>query len=627
MLKMTMQFKKQNPSVREVLSSISPSYNVRHPKYGSSLAPLPAKLIPSVGEYQHNLSIGFKLRRQRPLSELDEMVSSVENFKSKVMAFVPLMKEADAHDLKTVTAMGVRPVTHHQVDEGRDVGSGFTIKFDQAIVAQIVNQWKAVADTIDRSTLSLAMPNGTNLGWPYPVSDTKDNLRTFLLGSIALAVETAKSKGWSLHDVMGEVEKQFGPQILMLGSRLQHTAKPIPACGEGRTVWTQNCEPRVRLVVAVSKLSVIYNRLAAKVAVATALKLRQHNQDRAFLLKEIDRWMKMPNTQTIAVDVSGFDNSVGSDNLVQILKMLAKISNTRPEDLIAEVSAPMLIPYQGSMFQTTSRVTPQLPSGASFTTACGLLMGDYVALSLAKIMGLRVGSGERDFEYLNWGDDFLIRCHKDIDVKKAFTKLSEHTGMEFDFEDTVKYLGFNYGSGNFEANKGYSFGRLLLKSVYPERPTSYPHSIIGYAARLQFVSDPELFHANYLKSFWSERMGPPFPFSELKMRFEEALVRAASLPVSQDDLNFLLHGLQPDEAEHLLSDLDVDFDFSEWIGGAYVPLADPEKAISDFAPKLLTQYSRFIPTIKNSGIPGLVSMTQLMAADFGWRGGRQNPYF
>lgn len=611
------------------LAALNPKYPVYHPLYGSAPAPLPRGLYPFTNDFTRTQIVrGLKLKRLRPKIEVDHMSASILDFKSKVRAFLPFCKQADIADLLTVTAMGVRPPSHNQTDEGRPVGSFFTIKFDGDILQSILRQWKPVVDLIREEDLSLAVPNGTNLGWPFLMADSKDHLRTFLLGSMALAVQSEREKGASLRDLLSQLAESFGPRFMVPGTRLQHSAKPIPFSAEGKQYWGVNLEPRSRMILMADKLSVLYNRIPAKKAIQAALRLPQHDQSRPYIQKKFDSWRALgASAQIIAVDVSGFDGGVGGDNLEVLLRLLAAITGANPADLIEEVRCPLLVPYGGETYFTESRIAPQLPSGISTTTCVGLLMGDYIALKLAKILGVRAGGPASGFDYLNWGDDFLICTSARLDLKKAFEELSAHTGMTFDFEPTLKYLGFNYGSAELEANLGYSFGRLLLKSVYPERPTAYPFSLIGYGARLNFVHDPEVFHRIYTDTFWGPHLREKFPYSELSARLSEALRAASVLPVSPDDLNFLLHGLQVDEGKALLEDLDVDFDFSTWIGGAYLPLVDPEKTISEFAPELTSKYARFIPQIKTGGVSALTNMVSHMAVARGLRMSKGQPIF
>jgi hypothetical protein len=563
----------------------------------------------------------------RDLSSLASAMDHVKSSASRFNLFAPLLAEADALELATVTAMGVRPPTHTQSDEGRSVGGSFVIDFDPEVCRDIVAQWRPVAQQVRKENkLNFVIPNGTSLGWPFLFRDSDDRVRTFVLGVLALAIETDKRRGASLDDVYGQLQSVYGPRLMVPGWRLQHTAKPIPAYASGSFRWTQNVEPRRRLIVMVDKIANIFNREPSKIMIQTALRLPQHDQGRPYIKGVFDRWKKTPGTKTVAVDVSGFDNGVGGPNLVHLLSMMNEITGVGTHrDLVSEVSAPMLVPFGNDVFQTTSQVTPQLPSGASFTTSVGLLAGDYIARKLAKILGLSIGPLPSQMEYLNWGDDFAIRIPAAADVERAFKALSTHTGLEFDFEPTLKYLGFNYGSGVVQAHEGYSMGRLILKTLYPERPVVPPFSRIGYVARLQFVhGDPEFYHALFTQNFWDPRLGPPFQYKERHSVLEEALrASVTAMDYDRDTLNFLLHGLQPSEAAttsgHLLDSLGVDFDFATWIGHSYIDLTDPMAVLRSETSPLLLEYAQNIKIIANTGIAAVPNLISALAARYNWR--------
>lgn len=474
--------------------------------------------------------------------------------------------------------------------------------------------------------LDFTIPNGTSLGWPFLFKDSVDNVRTFTLGILALAIDSDKQRGASLADVYGILQASYGTRLIVPGWRLQHTARPIPAYAENSFRWTQNVSSRRRLIAQLDKPGIIFNRKPSKVMIATALRLPQHDQSRPYIQSVFDRWKKTSGTKVVAVDVSGFDNGLGGSNLVHLLGLMHRITGIgKVEDLITEVSAPMLVPFGKEVFQTTSTVTPQLPSGASFTTSVGLLAGDYIALKLAKILGLQIGPASNQLEYLNWGDDFAIRVPAQLDLSQAFEKLSVHTGLTFDFEPTLKYLGFNYGSGVVEAHVGYSMGRLILKTIYPERPTVAPFSRIGYVARLQFVhGDPELYHQLFTQNFWEPRLGAPFSYRDKDDVLKQALLQSATeSEYDRDTLNFLLHGLQPTEAEttsgHLLDSLGVDFDFASWIGHSYVDLTDPEALLRKEAAPLLLEYAQNIKIIKAGGMGAVPSLMSALSAKYNWR--------
>lgn len=605
---------------------------VSHPDFGYAPPPPPPHITPSRGSYQATLLSKTLKAYSKPVQDFQPKVNYMNALEVKLHSLSPFFSEADEEELKTCCYLGFGGRHHAQSDEGRSIGNDFEIDFDQEVLSAVSDQWKKTLRAHRSeimSSLRLVMPTGTSLGWPYLFQDNSDNVRTFFLGMMALALQADRSIGRSLADVESLLERSHGARFIVPGWRYQHTKKVVPMFTREGMYWTQNLEFRTRLIAMVGKEGVLWNRRAAKIAINTALKMPQHAQNRTYIQSVISKWQNDPSLQVVAVDVSGFDNGFGGKNLVTLLSVYSDITGTDHQDLVSEVSAPMLVPFGQSLYTTTQRVTPQLPSGASFTSGVGLLAGDYLIGKLYKILGISLKPHYDGVKvmYLNWGDDMLIAVPKAVDVKKAYDTLSLHSGLEFDFEPTIKYLGFNYGSGSLQADHGYSIARLVIKSLLPEQKTFYPFSLIGYAARLQFITKAKEFHDIFTTLFWEDRYGPKFPFSELKSRLSHALEESAKLDsVPRDTLNFLLHGNNPEDDPNSLS--HIDFDFSKWIGNSFIDVTDPEKAVRDSSSKLASVHLRWIRQVADSGTPALIGLADQLSAQYSWRGGQKlSPYF
>jgi hypothetical protein len=370
-----------------------------------------------------------------------------------------------------------------------------------------------------------------------------------------------------------------------------------------------------------SKIGIVWNRMATKRLLGAAMKMSHHNQDRSFLLRRMNLWKRSAATHhVIAVDVSKFDKGHGGDFLRKYAKYAAMIlrDSKVEDDFLAEVSLPMMVSMGSQFFFTEDQVAPQLPSGVSFTTVCGLFFGDYISRYIGQSAGMSLSGLGSTWDYLNWGDDMVLFIPKTAGSAEAIlTKASAALGLELEEEPSLKYLGFNYGSGVVSTRGGYSVARLVSKIFLPERAKVYPYSVVGYTARLRFIPDPEKFHDKFLRQGWFDSLGDPFPYSQRGDAEMQALKKIAEAPASfdRDALNFILHGLDPGEGQNLLQDsLGLDFDFETWLGGGFADLTDPGKfaAESEFFP----DFREELNTLGKIGLDGLHSFSIRLAGYF-----------
>jgi len=612
---------------RQISSMLpKPEIGIKSPDFGFGPAPFPTLLRPTQFRYAAVIKQKQVKGYTRPLSYFSDGQQLVSKFFEIIPKFEGLLSEADVINLTTTCAMGMRQRAHAQPDEGRAVGRTFAIQYRSELLAEVKDDWMKHVDALRKkgelNKLDLVLPTGTSLGWPFLFPDDANGVRTLVLAALVAAIDTSKKQGMSLRDVLSFLESKYGPRFIAPGWRYQHSAKVMPILYDRGLMYSTNVEFRTRLIAMVDKTSIVYNREVAKIAIKAALTMSQHNQDRVYIKNTFDQWRRVRGRKQIAVDVSGFDNAFGGSNLTTLLKVLSEITG-RPEaynDLVSEVTAPMLVPYGRDVYQTNTLLTPQLPSGASFTTAIGLLASDYIVRLLGYHMRLKRGDGPRDFRYLSWGDDIVIDVPGDVDVEAAFKSVGKELEIAFDFEPTLKYLGFDYGSGSVQTFGGYSVGRLLQKSVFPESVTMYPYSVIGYVARLSFVEkDPRRFHELYLTHLWDEkRLGRRFTFDQRHEALQTALKKAAAEPrENRDVLNFLLHGLNPIEGQDLLDSLD--FNFQEWVGGTYIDFSDPERVIASLQSDLAKMAVPWLSAITKQGMGPFLSFVDQLSLSQKWR--------
>jgi hypothetical protein len=610
----------------------TPEIGVAHPDFGFSPPPVPPLVTLSSSPMAKLITRDMAKRSSKPLDYHLARLTAVKEKFNRMTPFANFMVESDFAEMATMCDIGERSPTHFQSDEGKAVGSSFQIDFMPDVVAEVMEDWKIPIAKAKREPVSVKIPSNTSLGWPFFVADNPDKVRAFLLACEAAAIVHSKDNGMSLRDVHSFLENTYGPRFLLPITRTQHTAKVTPVIsGDGLRkifTWTKNYAGRVRLVSIGDKPSMLYNKYPAKLVINAALLKEEHKQDRKHLFTKIKAWQRRPGYIVLALDVKGYDQGLGGRNLTTVLGWMGDLTGVDSADLIQEVTCPMLVPYSGQVYSTTDRVTPQLPSGVSFTTSAALLMGDYIALAFAKLAGLKNG---KDFFYVNWGDDFLLHLPSSVDWKAVLVKLTAHAGFEFDEEPTKKYLGFNYGPGEYETRDGYSVGRLMIKTLLPERKSNYPFGLIGYAARLTFIpGDREKFHYLATQHLWDTAvLGPPFPYVQLKQRLEQALRDAATAKlVDTDVLNLLTHGVEDaDLAEKFGDELNLDFDFADWIGNTFIDLTDPEKAIKESDGVLFKRHRRLAASAVNVGLPALPAIAKELAMEYNWRTvGERGPY-
>lgn len=592
-----------SPRQRMLLKEIHPSIGLKHDKFGFGPPPAPEGLARGTGQYlsllnTRRVDTSRKLRSDR-LSNLQAYVKTLET----ICQYYEFFDDYDLREvIPTATAMGFIKDSHSDLDEGAPLRLNRTHALDKTIVDSIVSDWKREISKIS-SEFDLVLPNQTNLGWPFLFS-AQGELRPFVLGILALAVQTAKSRGETLHDSYLRLVNSYGNPVMFQGKRLQHTGKLIPMIDANGFSWTRNLEPRVRAIYMGSKIGIIWNRLSTKKLLAAAMAQPQHTQDRTELQAKISKWMKDDRLQVLAIDVSKFDKGHGSQYLRLFSKYAASILNdpSVEKDFLTEVTMPLVAMYGRSVYQTTDKIAPQLPSGVSFTTTCGLFYGDYLCRFIGKEAGLSLDSLGSRWHYLNWGDDMIIALPRAVDKRELLATVARKVQLELTEEPVIRYLGYNYANGELKTKVGYSTGRMVLKHFLPERKKVYPFSLIGYLARLHFLPNPERFHEVTLAIGWLPEFGDPFPFSQRKARLEKAMKDSLTVDsVDSSALDFLLHGMDPTSSQELLDPLGLDFDVSDWIGGAYTDFKDPQKAMEEIDPALYQEAKTLIKRVSEDG--------------------------
>jgi hypothetical protein len=261
-----------------------------------------------------------------------------------------------------------------------------------------------------------------------------------------------------------------GPPFLAFGLRHQPKEGPMPLLHSGGQTWVTNLEDRIRYIAMGGKGPVIWNRVASKQILYKAMQVRHHSQDRNLLSTTISKWIQDPNIDVVAADVSSFDKKHGGPIMKIPFEIFGRLLHDSrvADDFLAEVEMPMIVPYQRGLYMTEDRIAPQIPSGVSSTTIQGLFWGDYISRYIGKELGLPLSGLGKTWDYFNWGDDILLAVPKKVQIDTFFSKISDKLDITLTREPTVKYLGFNYGSGEYEARIGYSVGRLVSKIFLPE---------------------------------------------------------------------------------------------------------------------------------------------------------------
>ena len=113
-------------------------------------------------------------------------------------------------------------------------------------------------------------------------------------------------------------------------------------------------------------------------------------------------------------------------------------------------------------------------------------------------------------------------------------------------------------------------------------------------------------------------MGPKFLFKHKDAHLAKALrlINEKPLDYDRDALNFLLHGIEPDEGTDFLADLDIDFDFSEWLGGIYVDVTDPDKYLHTEHADMAMKFRHDLKGIASLGSSGLPNFARKFSTQF-----------
>jgi hypothetical protein len=603
---------------------MEPEFDVKHPDFGFLPPPIPPGLVPapSGGYYQ---SVRAKTRRNanRPPETWKAKIPEYSQALDKIAAFEDMFDEYDKQEIVTnLCAMSLIRPTHFDLDSGVPITKDRAHILDKEIYDGIVTDWRNSLSKIDRQSIDLTMPINTNLGWPFTFT-AREGIRPGVLGLIAMAVGKAKLEGRSLADVYTELSAHFGNPAIVLGTRQQHTGKVLPLKDNMGTHYVRNFEPRVRSIFMGSKVGIVWNRQSTKFLLKAAMGLEPHNQDRIFLKKRIAELVQRKDRTTIAVDVSKFDKGHGGKWLEYFALAAARIIGDAKvkNDFLAEVRMPLMVAGFENVFLTTDPIAPQLPSGVSYTTVCGLFFGDYICRSIAKIAGLDPNRYGQQWDYLNWGDDMVLSFPNQAiemagGVDELLEKATKELDLEFTTEPVLRYLGFNYASGKLQTNEGYSFGRITSKLYLPERVKHYPYSLVGHAARLEFSPDAKTVHERVLSLGWHPSLGPEFPFSELKSRLQTALQEIADTPDhlrDPDALNFLTHGVEISEYPNLADQLGVDFDFATYLGGTF-DINQPLDMMREDAKVFFDEYSSEIKLVEARGFQAFPVLAQKLQA-------------
>uniref|UniRef100_A0A2V0RI95 RdRp n=1 Tax=viral metagenome TaxID=1070528 RepID=A0A2V0RI95_9ZZZZ len=429
------------------------------------------------------------------------------------------------------------------------------------------------------------------IGWPHLITGMdRETNNMFLAVHAALAIGARDAK-IPLEAVTKSLETRYGPCFFPYAERYQHTAKVMPMWMAGKAFFSQNVEPRCRMVVPSSKYMVIQNRIPVKKMLTALLASDIHAQDRVSMKRRIDSFLNNKDWETVSLDHSKFDQRHGLPRVDGILKMIATATG-HPEayqDFLHEFRIKNLVYYKDKAFFTKGDEI--LKSGISPTTLVGCSANvASIIFAMSHAMGVSYEAAWKlrgvKWDCLVWGDDTVLSFHKSIPFK-AIAAGFELQKLKVEPEPTIKYLGNHYANGPFKGtmDKGYPIGRGVQQLFFPERVKVYPFSTIGYISRLEIIgSRAEKFHEITVKNFWDEALyGPPFAFGDRLKVLSDAVKKAEKYAEKISSLDDILLSLTHGTLDLGVAKIDIE-GLEEILGLVQVDVSDPLKLLSEEAP-------------------------------------------
>jgi len=526
--------------------------------------------------------------------------------------FGHLLSDYDVLQLMNSTcALGLIPPRHSYLEESGTIQFGNDMKYSDSVIRRTAEDIKP---TYSNKVKYYSIPRGTNPGWPFFVPGTRRELTNkFLLISAAIALGARKVKS-SLSSLLGTLSTDFGHPIHLSGERFSHTDKEMIANYAEGIYTSTSFHFRVRMILMVSKISVIFNKPEANNLLDAILKSSFNFQDRSIMhpvqtyLTNSMEWVQLPT------DIKKYDHHIRGERLQSILKIINAIDpSINTDNFITEMNGTIVTAYQGSLYTQSDTSYPQmLVSGASPTTVIGTLGSRMFWNNFKAEVSKRfhVNLREADNRTINPGNiadslkhfDTVHYCHGDdnwgaIRVE-VFKKLFKHTDdflqfygeinkIEVKLEDLSKFLGFVSGNNNFQGTitTGTPVYRFIQSLIYPERRKQYPFTVVGYIAKV-LMQDSQLHSElhNLVLQIWDNPLftldlGPKFEWKDRQKVLDDLKILLLKHPEKLSQLNEEVLRLTSGLTEHYnLLDLPPELsNLLDIMGMPHIKSSDPEE--------------------------------------------------
>lgn len=481
----------------------------------------------------------------------------------------PLLTDYDKEVvLPSTCALGIWPSACTDLDAQGSLGLDTDVTYPDHIIDALVDHYarflpKSLAD------ISLSMPRGKMIGFPYFVPGSSRSANDVFLALCAMLVTGAKKAGGqdSLASLYSFLKPHHGEAFAIEGFRQQHTAKEMPIILRDGIYSSTNFNPRYRIINMESKLSVLDIREDVKKMLYAIKGSPLHTQDRKEILERIDRRQKQ-GWLIVATDYSKFDFRHGGKRGHQQIDLHSRVLKSEAYKKSATLA------FNTRFFTYGHKQVYQFPgdvmlkSGLGNTTLIGCtgnasatvaVLADIWRISGKEVMA-KLG---QEWDALEWGDDTVLML-KDTSLWDVISTTYKKFKLEVDQEETIKFLGSNYLAGGFKGSfdKGYSIGRAFQQQFFPERMKIYPFTTVGYIARLELMGPKGRdFHSVMLPFFESMDLGPPFKYDDryavLDKLGPEIAKKADKISQMDDILALFTHGIQ--DLSHDLVDMPPEF--------------------------------------------------------------------
>jgi len=325
-----------------------------------------------------------------------------------------------------------------------------------------------------------SFPRGKNTGLPIMTSGTNRAVNDIIM-IINARLARAAIEGYRFPESLLEAYFVF--------DRLQFTAKEVPMRVGTQILWSQNFEPRRRIVNATVKPYAMALKPFVKFHTELALASPYGEQDRTALRYRINRCH-----YASASDQSRFDLRHGGVKLRQAIDVLLRVARaTFPSmpDLsslaLLEAELPALAPWrrpteaQGHMFLLAA---PYLRSGSALTSRAGTTMSLISQMAtFGEVWDVRdpVTLAKRfvDREPVVILSDDVLNLFESADEASAFYKvrtvLDPLYGEKVEEESPVKFLGYYINGGQAGPARetipelDLDLPRIIARMYFPER--------------------------------------------------------------------------------------------------------------------------------------------------------------